>query len=73
MKFVNKNNAFEKSQKYHEERSSRDFGGPYGSNVNIGLDEYHQKVYFWQKKNNVIMPKKMRKAVFNKIIKDYME
>lgn len=56
MKFINKNHAFERSQKYHDLHSSNDI-----RNENYLISEYHSRIYYWQSKYNVIMPKKLRK------------
>ena len=63
MKFVNKNHALERSQKFHDLHSRND-----DRNENILISDYHLRIYYWQDKHKVIMPKKLRKKYYQKYV-----
>ncbi len=62
-KFINKNYAFQKSQKQHQNHSMLS-----STYTNALMCDYHKAVYSWQKKNKIIMPKKMRMKYYDKYV-----
>ena len=64
MKFKNKNNALERSNAYHQDMMKKlEYDGHSGS----VHKNYHREVFAWQCDHKVIMPKKQRKKIYEKL------
>lgn len=66
-KFINKNNALERSQSYHHTMFDK---LSYDGGLGEVHKNYHKDVMVWQREHKRIMPKKSRTNLYNKFYKN---